>query len=193
MNIKRYILHAAAALLIAPCATSCLDDDDKNSFDTNAWRNENETYFTRMQDTVGADGKKVFEKIVPVWAPGVSILAQWHNDRSLTAGNLSPMDNSTVKVQYVVSYVNGVTLDSSSWSHSGSSYDLSDSTYICKPSDNIVGFWAMLTNMHVGDSVTCIIPQNAAYGASSTSTLPYSTLIYQMKLKAITAYEVSKK
>ncbi len=194
MNLKKYILHAAAVLLIAPCATSCLNDDDKNSFDTAAWKNENETYFTRMEDTIGADGKKVFEKITPVWAPGVTILAQWHNDRSLTAANLSPMDNSTVKVQYVASYVNGVTLDNSAWPHTGTAnWDLSDSTYICKPSDNIVGFWAMLTNMHVGDSVTCIIPQNAAYGASSSNTLPYSTLIYSMKLKAIKAYEVSAK
>ncbi len=193
MNIKKYILHAAAALLIAPGMTSCLSDDDNNSFDYNAWKNENETYYTRMEDTIGADGKKVFEKITPVWAPGVTILAQWHNDRSLTASNLVPMDNSTVKVTYDAFYVNGVTLDSSKWAHTGSSWDLSDSTYICKPSDNIVGFWAMLTNMHVGDSVTCVIPQNAAYGASSTSTLPYSTLVYHMKLKAITAYEVSAK
>lgn len=193
MNIIKYILHAAAVLLIAPGITSCLGDDDNNSFDYNAWKNENETYYTRMEDTIGADGKKVFEKITPVWAPGVTILAQWHNDRSLTASNLVPMDNSTVKVTYDAFYVNGVTLDSSKWAHTGSSWDLSDSTYICKPSDNIVGFWAMLTNMHVGDSVTCVIPQNAAYGASSTSTLPYSTLVYHMKLKAITAYEVSAK
>ncbi len=192
MNLQKYILHAAALLLVAPCMTSCLSDDD-DSYDYTAWKNENEAYYARMEDTVGADNKKVFEKITPVWAPGVTILAQWHNDRSLTASNLSPMDNSTVKVQYVASYVNGVTLDSSSWPHSGSSWDLSDSTYICKPSDNIVGFWAMLTNMHVGDSVTCVIPSNAAYGASSSSTLPYSTLIYHMKLKAIKAYEVSSK
>ncbi len=192
MNKKKFILHAASLLLIAPCMTSCLGDDD-NTYDYTDWMNQNESYYTRMEDTIGADGKKVFERITPVWAPGVTILAQWHNDRSLTAANLSPMDNSTVKVQYVASYVNGVTLDSSSWAHSGSSWDLSDSTYICKPSDNIVGFWTMLTNMHVGDSVTCVIPMNAAYGASSTSVIPYSTLIYHMKLKAITAYEVSGK
>lgn len=190
MNLKKYLLFVAISLMFATSLTSCLGNDD-NSYDYTSWINQNESYFTRMQDTIGADGKKVFETITPVWVPGVSILAQWHNDRSLTASNLVPMDNSTVKVQYVVNYVNGVTLDSSSWSHSGSSWDLSDSTYICKPSDNIVGFWAMLTNMHVGDSVTCVIPMNAAYGASSTSVMPYSTLIYHMKLKAITAFEVS--
>lgn len=164
--------------------SSCLGDDD-NSYDYREWINQNETYFTRMQDTIGADGKKVFEKITPVWAPSVSILAQWHNDRSLTAGNLIPMDNSTCEVVYQLSYVNGTVFDSS--------YAEADSVRSFKPIETIVGFWTMLTNMHVGDSVTCVIPMNAGYGASSTSVMPYSTLIYDMKLKSITAYEVSGK
>ena len=182
MNISKYILYALLALMLAPLLTSCLGDDDK-SFDYTAWRNENESYITRMEDTIGSDGNKVFEKITPLWAPGVTILAQWHNDRSLTSSTLKPMDNSTVDVVYDCYYVNGVRLDASWLLHS-------DSIYTCKPSDNIVGFWTMLTNMHVGDSVTCVIPMNAAYGASSSSVIPYSTLIYHMKLKAIKAYEV---
>ena len=184
MNIRKYISLAALALMAAPLLTSCLGGDD-NSYDYTDWINQNETYITRMQDTVGADGRKVFEKITPVWAPGVSVLAQWHNDRALTAGNLVPMDNSTVDVIYEVRYVNGALLDSS---YSNTTYG--DSIYRCKPSDNIVGFWTMLTNMHVGDSVTCVIPTNAAYGASSTSVMPYSTLIYPMKLKSIYKYEI---
>lgn len=185
MNLRKYILYAVMALLIAPMLSSCLGDDN-NSYDFTAWKNENESYFTRMEDTIGSDGKKVFEKITPVWAPGVTILAQWHNDRSLTSSNLVPMDNSTVDVVYDCYYVNGVRLDAS-W------LLYADSTYSCKPTDNIVGFWTMLTNMHVGDSVTCVIPMNAAYGASSSSVKPYSTLIYHMKLKAIRAYEISGK
>lgn len=187
MNIKKYILYSATSLLIAPCLSSCLGNDDK-SYDYTDWINLNQTYYTRMEDTVGANQKKVFEKIVPVWAPGpgVSVLAQWHNDRSLTAGNLVPMDNSTVDVIYEVRYVNGVLLDSS---YKNTTYG--DSIYRCKPSDNIVGFWTMLTNMHVGDSVTCIIPNEAAYGASGSSVMPYSTLIYNMKLKSIYKYEMA--
>ncbi len=185
MNLKKSLLYVAVSLLFAPALTSCLGDND-NSFDYTAWRNENEIYFTRMQDTIGADGKKVYESITPVWAPGVSILAQWHNDRSLTEKNLVPMDNSTCKVIYDAYYVNGTRLDYS-WRTNA------DSLYTCKPSDNIVGFWVMLTNMHVGDSVTCVIPMNAAYGVSSSSVMPYSTLIYHMKLQAITAYEMAGK
>ncbi len=184
MNLIRYLQFAAVSLLIAPAITSCLSKDD-NSYDYTEWRNENETYFIRMQDTIGADGKKVFETITPVWAPSVSILAQWHNDRSLTASNLVPMDNSTCDIVYKGSYYNGVVFDSS--------YSEVDSVRSFTPTSLISGFWAMLTNMHVGDSVTCIIPQNAGYGASSSSIMPYSTLVFNIKLKAIKAYEVSEK
>ena len=181
MNVMRYFIPSAVAVVAAAGLSSCLGGDD-DSFDYNNWKNQNETFFIRMQDTVGADNKKVFEKIEPVWAPGVSILAQWHNDRSITASNLVPMDNSTCEVVYQVAYINGTVFDSS--------YSEIDSVRSFKPTETIVGFWTMLTNMHVGDSVTCVMPMNAAYGASSTSVIPYSTLIYNMKLKAITAYEV---
>ncbi len=174
------------ALMAVPFITSCLSDDNK-SFDYTDWMNTNATYFTRMQDTIGANGQKVYESIKPVWAPDETVLARWHNDRSLTAGNLVPMDNSTVDVIYEVRYVNGVLLDSS-YAQTANG----DSIYRCKPSDNIVGFWAMLTNMHVGDSVTCVIPSSAAYGASGSSVMPYSTLIYHMKLKSIYKYETNK-
>lgn len=186
MNLKKYILFVAVSiLLLAPGLTSCLNDND-NTTDYKDWINLNETYLTRMEDSVH-NGEKVFEKIIPVWAPSVYILAQWHNDRSLTEGNLSPMDNSTCQVVYDAYYVNGTRLDASFLHYS-------DSIYTCKPSDNIVGFWTMLTKMNVGDSVTCVIPMNAAYGAStSSSVIPYSTLIYHMKLKGIKAYEVSGK
>ncbi len=185
MKIKKYLSLAAVALVMAPVFTSCLGDND-NKYDYTDWIYQNETYLTRMEDTVGANGMKVFEKISPVWAPGVYILAQWHNDRSLTAANLVPMDNSTCDVVYEGYYVNGTLLDAS-YNHRA------DSIYSCKPNQMVVGFWTMLTNMHVGDSVTCVIPMNAAYGASSTRVVPYSTLIYNLKLKAISAYEISGK
>lgn len=177
------ITKTLIALLILPIAlTSCLGDDNDNTVDYTEWIALNENYVSEK----AADPD--YERIVPKWSPGVFVLAKWHNDRSLTAGNLVPMDNSTVDVIYQVEYVNGVQLDSS---YNNTTYG--DSIYRCKPLVNIVGFWAMLTNMHVGDSVTCVIPADAAYGASSTSVVPYSTLVYHMKLKGISAYEVSEK
>lgn len=188
MNIKRYIIPSILSVAMASGLSSCLGDDDDNSYDITKWRNENETYFTRMQDTVFSDGsgRKVYEPISPVWAPSVLILAQWHNDRSQTAGSLVPMDNSTIEMVYEGKYYNGTIFDAS-YQH------YSDSIYTCKPSDMIVGVHAVLTNMHVGDSVTCVIPSDAGYGASSASIMPYSTLIFNIKLKAIKAYEVSGK
>lgn len=187
MNISKYIVPAVVAVLVAIGLSSCLGDNDK-TYDYTDWINLNESYLIRKQDSTDASGRKVFEKIIPVWCPGVYVLAQWHNDRGETAANLVPMDNSTVDVIYECLYVNGTVLDSS---YKNTTYG--DSVYRCKPSDNIVGFWTMLTQMHVGDSVTCVIPMNAAYGASSSSVMPYSTLVYNMKLKAIHAYETSSK
>lgn len=184
MNIKKYLSLASSALIMAPILTSCLGNDD-DSYDYKAWINQNETFLAEKEAALGNDGNKLFEKIIPAWAPGVYVLAQWHNDSSLTESNLVPMDNSTVDVIYEVRYVNDVLLDSSY-----SNTINGDSIYRCKPSDNIVGFWTMLTNMHVGDSVTCVIPASAAYGASSSSVMPYSTLVYHMKLKSIYKYEM---
>lgn len=184
MDIRKTIIPSIIALTAGVGLTSCLSDDDK-SFDYKGWMNENETYFTRMTDTIGADGNKVYEKLTPVWAPGVYVLARWHNDRSLTASNLVPMDNSTVDVVYQGAYYNGTVFDSS--------FLEKDSVRSFSPNTTVVGFWTMLTNMHVGDSVTCVIPQNAGYGASSSSILPYSTLVFNIKLKAIKAYEIPSK
>lgn len=183
---NKYLIRSILSFVAVAGLSSCLGNDDDDSFDYEAWRNKNETYLAEKEAETGADGRKLFERVTPVWAPGVYVLAQWHNDRSLTAGNLIPMDNSTVDVVYDCSYIDGTVLDSSAKLTANG-----DSIYRCKPSDNIVGFWTMLTNMHVGDSVTCVIPTAAAYGASSSSVIPYSTLIYHMKLKAIHRYEMA--
>lgn len=188
MSIRTIIFSSLAALLGCLCLSSCLGDDE-DTFDVDGWIQKNDAFLQSKIDETDQNGNKVFEKIIPVWSPGVFILAQWHNDRELTKTNLIPMDNSTVDVIYECLYVDGTLLDSSYKNTVNG-----DSIYRCKPSDNIAGFWAMLTNMHVGDSVTCVIPMNAAYGASpNNSVLPYSTLIYNMKLKRIHAYETNSK
>lgn len=187
MTTMKTIIKTLMAILMAPVMlTSCLGDDS-NTVDYTEWIEENEAYLSKIEAETNDDGTLAYEKIVPKWCPGVYVLAKWHNDRSLTAGNLVPMDNSTVDVIYQCEYVNEYVLDSS---YNNTTWG--DSIYRCQPLSNIVGFWTMLTNMHVGDSVTCVIPMNAAYGAnSSSSVIPYSTLIYHMKLKNIHAYEIA--
>ncbi len=184
MNLQKYIVFLALALIGSSSLSSCLGDDD-DTYDYSEWISSNENYLSEKEAETDADGNKLYEKIVPSWCPGVYVLATWHNDRSKTEGNLVPMDNSTVDVIYECSYIDGTMIDKS---YNNTTYG--DSIYRCKPSDNIVGFWTMLTNMHVGDSVTCVIPTNAGYGTTG-SVLPYSTLIYHMKLKSIHAYETS--
>lgn len=181
MKILRYISIAAIAFMASTGLTGCFSDDEPTDY--TEWKATNEKYLIDKEAETDDNGNKVYERIVPSWCPGVYSLAQWHNDRSLTAGNLMPMDNSTVDVIYEGSYVDGTVFDSS---YRNTAYG--DSIYRCKPSDNIVGFWSMLTSMHVGDSVTCVIPSSAGYGVSSSSILPYSTLIFKIKLKSIYKY-----
>lgn len=181
MKILRYISFGAIALMMSTGLTGCFSDDEPEDY--TEWKAENENYFAEKEAETDAQGNKVFEKIEPTWCPGVYSLAQWHNDRSATAANLVPMDNSTVDVIYEGQYVDGTVFDNS---YRNTTYG--DSIYRCKPSDNIVGFWSVLTTMHVGDSVTCVIPSNAGYGVSSSSILPYSTLIFKIKLKSIYKY-----
>ena len=93
------------------------------------------------------------------------------------------MDNSTVAITYELFNIDGKKISDS--------FANPDRLYISKPSQNIIGVWAALTNMNVGDSVTMVIPSAAGYGESNRTDIPpYSTLVYNIKMKAITAYEM---
>lgn len=166
-------------LVLIMSLTSCLGNDEV--IDYTEWKLQNEDYVATAESKM-ADGKLFYEKISPVWAPGIFVLMKWHNDRLLTQDKLSPMSNSLVDVKYEFENIDG--------SVSGNSYSQTDSIYQCRPNQNILGFWTALTNMHVGDSVTVVIPYQAAYGINGNTTIaPYSTLIYRIKLKSIVAYE----
>lgn len=169
--------------LLAFIFSSCLGDDD-NTDDYSAWRKQNEEYVARMEILTG-NGAPVYTKVVPSWAPGDFVLMKWHNDRSLTEKNLVPLSNSLVKIKYEMEDIEGNSLGDS---YSSTTYG--DSIYQSRPNQNIVGMWAALTSMHVGDSVTMIIPAVSAYGSSATGKIkPYSALIYHVKMKGIPAYD----
>ena len=156
------------SVLLPSCLKSELDDYDK-------WREKNEAYIRNVD-------KAEYKPYSPVWAPASTVYIKWHNDTSLTKKNLQPLSTSTVRLKYEMENIDGTYL--------GDSYAASDSVYECKPSDNIVGFWSTVTAMHVGDSVTVIIPYESAYGSRITGSIwPYSNLIYRIKLVSIPAYE----
>ena len=174
-----------AIALTGLASTSCNSDlpDD----DTAEWNTRN-VAFLEEQEALTENGERAYTKISPDWAPSAFVLMRWHNDRSLTASNLQPLDNSTCYVKYELEDIEGTVLQNS--------YDMQtygDSIYRCRPSDNIVCFWVALRNMHVGDSVTVIIPAAAGYGASSSGKVrAYSTLVYHLMLKGVPAFETPK-
>ncbi len=182
MTIKNFGFLLLPAMIFG--LSSCLGDDEYETYEE--WMKQNLEYISNAEAETGADGKKVYEKIVPAWDKASFTLMRWHNDRALTASNLTPLDNSTIKVKYLLTNIEGATLDSS--------YRQTDSLYQCRPCDMITGFWIATTNMHVGDSVTAVIPYQAGYGITgSNAVLPFSTLIFQIKLNSIVALESQPK
>ncbi len=169
MKVRLIILALLTSSVLTSCLKSELDEYDK-------WRKLNDAYVSGI----------IISEYPPLtldWAPFNTVYVKWHNDRSLTAANLQPLSNSTVNVKYELEDIDGQVL--------GTSYKANgDSLYQSKPSDNIIGFWTTLTSMHVGDSVTAIIPYDSAYGSTATGSVkPYSTLIYRIKLVSISSYE----
>lgn len=164
------ILALTAATCILP---SCLKSDVEDYQD---WRTQND----RWLDTVDMSG---YNKVTATWAPYHEIYMKWHNDRRLTADSLSPFSTSTISVKYELEDIEG-KLISTSYKSNG------DSLFTAVVNRNIIGFQMAVMNMNVGDSVSVIIPYTAGYGKNSQgSVLPYSNLVYRIKLVSIPALE----
>ncbi len=176
MKLKKFgflLLPLSLAIL-----TSCLDNDDEST-DYTEWRTENSAYITAAEAEM-LNGQKRYEKIIPKWDPATFVLMQWHKRGN--PNSITPLDNSTLNVKYLLTTIKGDTIDSS--------YSKTDSLFTCKPCDMITGFWAATTVMHQGDSVTAVIPYTSGYGiGGSGAVLPFSTLIFQIKLDSIIAYD----
>lgn len=179
MKLKKFgflILPLTLAML-----SSCLKDNDSTT-DYTEWRNENASFITAAEAEMTGNVKK-YEKIVPKWDPATFVLMHWHKRGN--PNSITPLDNSTLHLKYLLTNIKGDTLDSS---YSNTTYG--DSIFQCRPNEMITGFWAATTNMHEGDSVTAIIPYTSGYGISgSGSVLPFSTLIFQIKLVSIVSYD----
>ncbi len=157
--------------------TGCKSDDDEPQ-DYQEWLDRNNAYVADCQQSRDSQGKPLYTRLDPSFAPGIYSLVRWHNDRSQTAANLSPLDNSTVKVNYQLHDIDGNLLDKGA----GSTF---------QPSGTVVGFWTTLTNMQVGDTVTAVVPYEAGYGnVIHGSIKPYTTLIFSIRLKEIVGYEI---
>jgi peptidyl-prolyl cis-trans isomerase len=180
--IRKILLTPLLLAMLALCSCHLGDDNDDQYRD---WRQKNIQYVDDML-ALKENGQPVYTKVVPDWATGDFVLMKWHNDRALTEKNLVPLYNSTVRVKYHVSTIEAAVDSSYNQTQYG------DSLYQCQPVNTIPGFAIALTNMHVGDSCTVIIPYYLAYDnmASTNIKKPYSTLIYRLKLVSIPAYEI---
>lgn len=168
--------------ILSAVMVSCLDDDSNNPY--RDWKKQNDNWLVNFESDV-TSGRKDYEKIVPDWAPQNSVYVKWHNDRSQTEKNLSPLSTSTVDITYALENIEGTSLGDS---FSSTAYG--DSIYRSQPHQNIAGMWIAMLNMHVGDSVTMVIPYLSAYGAQGRGSIdPYSTLIYHVKMKAVSRFE----
>lgn len=183
MKLSKFGFLALPSLLFL--LSSCLNSDDDDYGDYEEWRTQNIEYIEKAESETAGGGKR-YEKVIPPWDQSSFVLMQWHSNRAETAGNLTPLDNSTVDLKYLLTNIEGDTIDSS---YSQTQYG--DSIFRCQPSNMVTGFWIAVTNMHVGDSVTAVMPYTVGYGAyGSSSVLPYSTLIFQIKLVGIPGYEM---
>ena len=81
---------------------SACHDEEKTTWDTyTEWRELNDAWLREMQAKLDVDGKPYYETLIPAWNPSAMILIHYFNDRSETAGNLSPLYTSVVDVRYV--------------------------------------------------------------------------------------------
>lgn len=171
--------------------TGCSEESEADIWDKYTdWREDNEAWLAQQARLETEDGKAYYERIVPTWNPGVYILMHYHNDRQSTEQNLVPQETSTVTVKYRGKlYNNDIPFDSS-YNNVSSIYG--DSVYVTSVNSVIDGWQIALQYMHVGDSVTVLIPYNVGYGSSTANEAipPYSALEFDIKLVDIPYYQI---
>ena len=167
------IMAVAAITMLDSCLGKTVEDEYKD------WRENNDEWY-QQQVTSGQ-----YTVLTAPWDPSAQTLVRWHNDTMLTRYNLKPLITSTVDVKYRLALYNGTRVDSSYTSTS------TDSIYRSIIKSNVEGWMIALTRMHVGDSCTVIVPYQQGYGSSKKSSvlIPYSTLVFDMKLVDIYKYK----
>lgn len=189
--MKKFLLWITVLLLlsvVSSCGKKETEEDEKKNYwvEYANWREENIAFFEEKYAEVDSLGNLVYERVTPSWDAGSTILMRWYNDRSLTQGNMKPFQTSYVDVVYKGTNYQDTIFDTS---YNNTAHG--DSIYRSKLSDNIKGWVIGLTNMHVGDHCQLIIPYDCAYGNNYKSDiiLPYSTLVFDVQLRAIPGLE----
>ena len=169
-------MAVVAITMLDSCLVNNVYDEYKE------WREKNDEWYQQQK----ASGQ--YKVLTAAWDPSAQVLMRWHNDTMQTKGNLKPLLTSTVDVKYRLRLYDNTVVDSS--------YNLTspaDSIYRAMINQNVEGWMIALTNMHVGDSCTVIIPYQQGYGSSTKSDVlvPYSNLIFDLKLVDIYKYKAT--
>ncbi len=176
--MKKFLYTVMLAAVAMTMLDSCLGKGYEEEYKD--WRESNDAWY---QQQVASSR---YTLLTAPWDPSAQTLIRWHNDTMLTRNNLKPLITSTVDVKYHLSLYNGTAVDSSYYMSSPA-----DSIYRSQLNQNVEGWMIALTRMHVGDSCTVIVPYHQGYGSSKKSDLllPYSVLVFDMKLVDIPKYK----
>lgn len=183
----RFLTYIVFAAIIATSlfAGACSGDSTWDLYEE--WREANDEFYNEQLTLTDDDGSLFYSLLAPSWYPTSGVLIHYFNDRSETEGNLSPLVTSTVDVKYIGRLYNDEPFDSS---YTNTTYG--DSIFRTQPSGTIAGWQIALTDMRVGDSARVVVPYMQGYETSTTgSILPYSTLVFDIKLVDIYRYELA--
>ena len=182
--MRKILTLIAVTGLLAVLTTACWVNSGGVEDEYKDWREKNLEWFNSE-----ALRNDLYKLVIPSWDPNARVLIHWYNDTTLTRDNLKPLYTSTVDAIYRGALSGGTPIDSSYLVTSPA-----DSIYRTALNGNIIEGWAVgITQMHVGDSCRIIIPYTLGYGSSSMGSVikPYSTLVFDIKLADIYAYETN--
>ena len=184
-GLIKYLALTAAICIIG----SCDDDDQQTTWEQYAgWREQNDAWVAEEAARLNPDGTPYYQKLVPAYNPGATVLVHYFNDRADTEGNLSPLYTSVVDVRYVGRDCTGAGFDSSTLA---TQYGPGIQRFAVN--GTIQGWGIALQDMRVGDTCEIIVPYGLAYGASSSSSIkPYSSLRFNIRLADIYRYEAAQ-
>lgn len=153
-------------MMCALVVTSCSDDDDDVD---EVWREENRVAF------LNTSGNKEYEAIASTSNAGSIYIKRLNNGE----GTTRPLYNSTVKVFYKGTLIDGKVFDS------GADPEF-DSPVQFEVNKVVDGFSTALQNMVVGDRWEVWIPYDMGYGTAASGSIPgYSTLVFMVELAEI--------
>ncbi|MDE6458565.1 MAG: hypothetical protein K2L31_08210 [Muribaculum sp.] len=109
--MRKLPLILILGIVIAVAVSACKNDN--NWEDYAEWRDANNSWLEEKKSLTNPDGTPYYTEIRPGYDKGQYVLAHWFNDRSATAGNLSPYWTSTVDVKYIGRFYNDIAFDSS--------------------------------------------------------------------------------